>query len=559
MKFKFKKLKFKNFIPKKFKKVKKIPNDNTKSSQENRISEGYIGQCIECTYSESYEELCQSCQVKYFRENSINWTTEERDDFIQRMQLKPKGRCIQCSYYENDRELCQPCQINYLKENFKNWTSGDKKIDDFIQKVQINEPGFIIFEWIPYDQFYDIKEIGKGGFATVCSAMWKDGPLRYDYKNKKWKRSVDDKIALKFLHNSKDLSNKFMTNEFQNEIIVYSNKYSSNIIKKYGISQNPDTKDYIMVLQYASGGNVNNYMIKNREFFNWKNIVRTLIDINDALKEIHEKRLVHRDLHTGNILINDITSHISDMGLCGEANNTDQTKIYGVMPYIAPEVLEGKPYTKAADIYSFGMIMYFLVTRRQPFGNCAHDRDLALSIICGKRPEIDELEAPKCYINLMKKCWDADPINRPNPIEISELLELFRKSTRFISGIEESDYEMKKEFEKVEEYRKAIITGDNEIKMQLEKDDEYRNAIILFEGMDQNYNYETKKEFDEAEEYRKANLSSVKNNPSTTHPQAIYTSRLLNSYTKDIPKYDVKFSDSSAIAQFLQHELNESN
>ncbi|CAB4399573.1 unnamed protein product [Rhizophagus irregularis] len=93
--------------------------------------------------------------------------------------------------------------------------------------------------------------------------------------------------------------------------------------------------------------------------------------------------------------------------------------------------------------------------------------------------------------------------------------------------------------------------------MQLEKDDEYRNAIILFEGMDQNYNYETKKEFDEAEEYRKANLSSVKNNPSTTHPQAIYTSRILNSYTKDIP--DVKFSDSSAIAQFLQHELNESN
>ncbi|CAB4410351.1 unnamed protein product [Rhizophagus irregularis] len=357
--------------------VKKIPNDNTKSSQENRISEGYIGQCIECTYNESYEELCQSCQA-------TNWTTEERDDFIQRMQLKPKGRCIQCSYYEKDRELCQPCQINYLKENFKSWTSGDKKIDDLFKKYKLMN---------------------------------------------------------------------------QNEIIVYSNKYSSNIIKKYRISQNPDTKDYIMVLQYASGGNVNNYMIKNREFFNWKNIVRTSIDINDALKEIHEKRLVHRDLHTGNILNNYITSHISDMGLCGEANNTDQTK-----------VLEGKPYTKAADIYSFGMIMYFLATRRQPFGNCAYDRDLALSIMCcGKSPEIDELEAPKCYIDLMKKCWDADPINRPNPIEISELLELFRKSTRFISGIEESDYEMKKEFEKVEEYRKAMITGDYEIKMQLER------------------------------------------------------------------------------------------
>jgi hypothetical protein len=218
MKFKFKKLKFKNLIPKKFKKTKKIPNNNTKLSQENRISEGHIGRCIECTYNENYGELCQSCQAKYFRENSTNWTSEKRDEFIQRMQIKPNGRCMQCSHHEKDRELCQSCQINYLKENFKNWTSGDKKIDEFIQKVQINETGFIIFEWIPYDQFYDIKEIGKGGFATVYSAMWKDGPLRYDYKNKEWKRSVGDIVALKFLHNSKNMSNKFMTKEFQNEV-----------------------------------------------------------------------------------------------------------------------------------------------------------------------------------------------------------------------------------------------------------------------------------------------------------------------------------------------------
>ncbi|CAB5200468.1 unnamed protein product [Rhizophagus irregularis] len=48
-----------------------------------------------------------------------------------------------------------------------------------------------------------------------------------------------------------------------------------------------------------------------------------------------------------------ISIHISDMGLCGEVSNKDETKIYGVMPYVAPEVLRGKPYTQAADIYSF--------------------------------------------------------------------------------------------------------------------------------------------------------------------------------------------------------------
>jgi serine/threonine protein kinase len=46
--------------------------------------------------------------------------------------------------------------------------------------------------------------------------------------------------------------------------------------------------------------------------------------------------------------------HISDMGLCGKVDNTDEKNIYGVMPYVAPEVLRGRPYTQAADIYSFG-------------------------------------------------------------------------------------------------------------------------------------------------------------------------------------------------------------
>jgi serine/threonine protein kinase len=69
--------------------------------------------------------------------------------------------------------------------------------------------------------------------------------------------------------------------------------------------------------------------------------------------------MVHRDLHIGNILCSSIcTTYISDMGLCGEVCNIDKTKIYGVMPYVAPEVLRGSIYTQAADIYSFGMIMY---------------------------------------------------------------------------------------------------------------------------------------------------------------------------------------------------------
>src|SRR5256886_14539555 len=136
------------------------------------------------------------------------------------------------------------------------------------------------------------------------------------------------------------------------------------------------------------------------------------------------------------------------MGLCGEVGNVDATKIYGVMPYVAPEVLRGKPYTQAADIYSFGMIMYFVATTRKPFANHAHNNFLVLNICNGVRPEISEQEAPKCYIDLMKRCWDSNPDNRPSTVEVEELVNLFD---------ENEDKEINKQFEEAERYRKANL------------------------------------------------------------------------------------------------------
>ncbi|POG76736.1 kinase-like domain-containing protein [Rhizophagus irregularis DAOM 181602=DAOM 197198] len=187
-----------------------------------------------------------------------------------------------------------------------------------------------------------------------------------------------------------------------------------------------------MVLQYAEGRNFNYWMNNNSKYFNWLIKLKVLSSIISGLKEIHQKQMVHRDFHIGNILFKEIhlftSNYISDMGLCGEIGNIDETNIYGVVPYVAPEVLRGKTYTQAADIYSFGMIMYFIATEKQPFSNCAHDHLLVIDICKGIRPEINELEAPKCYIDLMKKCWDSNPINRPNASEIEKFIILFHNS-----------------------------------------------------------------------------------------------------------------------------------
>src|SRR5256885_14370904 len=115
--------------------------------------------------------------------------------------------CEKCGeeYTNLSLEWCKPCQIDNLKGSFTNWTSGNEKIDDFIQEMQlkIDEYNDIVFEWMPYNQFSDIKEVGKDGFATVYSAIWKDGPLKYNDDDEKYTRKSDSdyQVALKCLHN----------------------------------------------------------------------------------------------------------------------------------------------------------------------------------------------------------------------------------------------------------------------------------------------------------------------------------------------------------------------
>ncbi|POG60535.1 kinase-like domain-containing protein [Rhizophagus irregularis DAOM 181602=DAOM 197198] len=367
-------------------------------------------------------------------------------------------------------------------------------------RLKINSHLNIIFEWIPYNQFNYIKEIGKGGFATVYSAIWKDGPLKYNVNEEMCTRVPNKKVALKCLNNSQN-----MIDEFFNEVRAYSINKIDDILNVYGISQNPNTKDYIIVIEYADGGSYNNWISINYKDFDWRNKIQTLLSIIEGLKGIHKKQKVHHDFHTGNILfltknlnnLNRKSLFISDMGLCEDVNNTSDIKTYGVIPYIAPEVLRRKPYTQAADIYSFGMIMYFTATGKQPFDNCAHDHHITLEICKGIRPKINELEEPKCYIDLMKRCWDSNPDNRPNATELN--------------------IEIKSFYDFYRSYKKGNL-----------------NAT------------EIRKQFKEAEAYRKLHLSSFKENKQ--HPGAIYTSRLLNPFTKDLPKYDNDNSDCLSCA-----------
>ncbi|CAB5393144.1 unnamed protein product [Rhizophagus irregularis] len=172
-------------------------------------------------------------------------------------------------------------------------------------QLKINSYNDLIFEWIPYNQFNEIKLIGEGGFAKVYLAIWKDGPLEYDKsKNKKPKRGC---YKMFIYCNSQNI-----TKDFLNEVKAYS-------IKNY------NDNNILIYMEYLN--------IQKQRILLWFFTMQ-------GLKDIHQSQIVHRDFHTGNILLNkddnitllDDIIYISDMGLCGEVTNTDEANVYGVMP-----------------------------------------------------------------------------------------------------------------------------------------------------------------------------------------------------------------------------------
>src|SRR5204862_6800581 len=114
----------------------------------------------------------------------------------------------------------------------------------------------------------------------------------------------------------------------------------------------------------------------------WKQKLYMLYKIIDGLYEIHKQNLIHCDFHDGNILSHvENNIYISDLGLCRPIQSSlEKDNIYGVVPFMAPEILRGKPYTSDSDIYSFSMIMWEFTSGVTPFYDRAHDIQLSLSI-----------------------------------------------------------------------------------------------------------------------------------------------------------------------------------
>ncbi|CAB4422625.1 unnamed protein product [Rhizophagus irregularis] len=275
-------------------------------------------------------------------------------------------------------------------------------MDDFIFKNNLR--------WIPYNKFNNVAYLNEGGFGTIYKATW-------------LKNNIRKEVILKCHKNLNENLNEFLK-EWEYHKSVLS---SSDVIEFYGFTEDPNTSKYMVVMDYANKGNLRENLTRIVEK-KWDQRLFMLYEIISGLRMIHEEDLIHCDFHDGNILNhiddnnNDDKIYISDLGLCQPVKSfLKKYDIYGVISFMAPEVLRGKSYTPASDIYSFSMIMWEFTSGIPPFNNRAHDIQLSLSICKGERPEIVE-NTPQCYVDLMKKCWNEDPSERPSSREVLNII-----------------------------------------------------------------------------------------------------------------------------------------
>ncbi|GBB97947.1 hypothetical protein RclHR1_03100009 [Rhizophagus clarus] len=427
-----------------------------------------------------------------------------------------------CKYCKQPKTTYYWCRCNF-QQNFKNWTSGNNEVDKFIQNVQLKaESDREILEWIEFDRFENVEYLAKGGFGTIYKAIWKDGHIEsWDSENNRWKRNKNlDKdckncpVVLKWLHNSENITVEFLR-EIELNIMI-----NSNIITRcYGITKDPESNNIMIVMHYAKNGSLRQHLNNNFNLMGWGSKLRILYTIAHGLRDIHEKELVHRDFHCGNILnLGSVATCITDLGLCRSANarsSQDECKqTYGVLPYVAPEVLRGKEYTQESDIYGFGIIAYEVCTGLPPYHDKAHDEFLAINICLGLRPK-SNYKIPQLILDIIKQCWDADPLKRP---KADELYDLLYNLYRSICNI--SNYEINKQIEEANKINEKLITSTS-----------------LYNGATLSY---------------------------TTNPQAVYTSRLLDFKNLPEPKNvidnkgnDNLYSESIEAVDFTKLNLDE--
>ena len=267
--------------------------------------------------------------------------------------------------------------------------------------------------------------LGTGGFGSVYEGRFKG-----------------KKVAIKKLHlNTKNPH--AVTESFLAESSTMTLRHR-NIIRLIAVSPpNVNRNERYIIMEYAGSRNLRKLIDDETEKFTEFRRMGYALDIANALNFIHRHKIVHLDLKPANIIVTcqDVcklgdfgcSKILPDDGLCSPATPTNSF-LTGTFAYRAPELLKGDFPSSKADMYSYGICLWQLLTRERPYGSENLYVVIFGVVAYNLRPKINTTmrEQNQLYIQLIEDLWQANAVDRPSASEVLRLLRS-RKRKRTMS------------------------------------------------------------------------------------------------------------------------------
>lgn len=263
--------------------------------------------------------------------------------------------------------------------------------------------------------------------------VWEIDPSQLKYENKVGSGSFGDlfrgsycsqDVAIKVLKPERISTD--MLKEFAQEVYIMRKIRHKNVVQFIGACTRPP--NLCIVTEFMSRGSLYDFLHRQKGVFKLPSLLKVAIDVSKGMNYLHQNNIIHRDLKTANLLMdeNELVK-VADFGVARvQTQSGVMTAETGTYRWMAPEVIEHKPYDQKADVFSFGIALWELLTGELPYSYLTPLQAAVGVVQKGLRPTIPKNTHPRIS-ELLQRCWQQDPKERPAFSEIIEILQHIAK------------------------------------------------------------------------------------------------------------------------------------